>query len=33
MRMIGQVIGARATTATRMSVIFRSDGFELVLTF
>src|SRR5581483_2390464 len=33
MRMIGQVIGARATVATRKSVIFRSDGFEFVLTF
>src|SRR5262247_928234 len=33
MRMRGQVIGARATTATRRSVIFRSDGLELVLIF
>src|SRR5260370_40973113 len=33
MRMIGQVIGARATTATRRSVIFRSDGLEFVLVF
>src|SRR5712692_8764712 len=33
MRMRGQVIGARATTATRRSVIFRSDGLELVLVF
>src|SRR5712691_5655139 len=33
MRIRGQVIGARATTATRRSVIFRSDGLELVLVF
>src|SRR3954467_11928861 len=33
MRMIGQVIGAPPTTATRRSVIFRSDGFEFVLMF
>src|SRR3990172_9184932 len=33
MRMIGHGIGARPTAATRRSVIFRSDGFELVLTF
>src|SRR5512143_859850 len=33
MRTIGQVIGASPTTATRRSVIFRSDGFERVLTF
>src|SRR5678815_2238750 len=33
MRMIGLVMGARATTATRRSVIFKSDGLELVLTF
>src|SRR5438046_891212 len=32
-RMRGQVIGARATTATRRSVIFRSEGLELVLVF
>ena len=29
-RMIGQVIGALATTATRRSVILRPDGFEAV---
>src|SRR6266571_2763163 len=33
MRISGQVIGARATTATRRSVIFKSDGLELVLVF
>src|ERR1700676_1070203 len=33
MRMRGQVIGARVTTATRRSVIFKSDGLELVLVF
>src|SRR5436189_4452473 len=33
MRMIGQVNGARPMTKTRRSVIFRSDGFELVLRF
>ncbi len=33
MRMIGQVMGARETTATRRSVIFRSEGLEPVLTF
>src|SRR3954454_13858057 len=33
MRMSGSVIGARPRTATRISVIFSSDGFELVLTF
>src|ERR1700683_5586746 len=33
MRISGQVIGARAITSTRRSVIFRSEGFELVLTF
>src|SRR2546423_1015123 len=33
MRISGHVIGARATTATRRSVIFRSDGLELMLTF
>src|SRR5579872_1841065 len=33
MRMMGQVIGARATVSTRMSVILRSEGLELVLTF
>src|SRR2546427_151566 len=33
MRMIGHVIGARPTTSTRRSVIFKSDGLELVLTF
>src|SRR6187402_2248716 len=31
--MIGHVIGAPPITATRRSVIFRSDGFELVLMF
>src|SRR5436309_14963789 len=31
--MIGHVIGARPTTSTRRSVIFKSDGLELVLTF
>src|SRR5580693_9388492 len=33
MRMRGQVIGALVTTAMRRSVIFRSDGLELVLVF
>src|ERR1017187_3068192 len=33
MRMSGQVMGARATTATRRSVIFKSEGLELVLVF
>src|SRR3989441_7388617 len=33
MRMIGQVMGARVTTATRRSVILSSDGIELLLTF
>src|SRR5437764_2290614 len=33
MRISGQVIGARVTTATRRSVIFRSDGREWVLVF
>ena len=33
MRMSGHVIGALATTAMRRSVIFRSDGLELVLVF
>ena len=33
MRMMGQVMGARATVATRMSVIFSSEGLELVFTF
>src|SRR6266700_6278121 len=33
MRIRGQVIGARATTATRRSVILRSDGLEFVLVF
>src|SRR5436309_1249943 len=33
MRISGQVIGALATTATRRSVIFRSDGRELVFVF
>src|SRR5579862_3299095 len=33
MRMSGHVIGARATTATRRSVIFKSEGLELVLVF
>src|SRR3954467_7990754 len=33
MRMRGQVIGAPPITATRRSVIFRSDGFEFVLIF
>src|SRR4249920_1985193 len=33
MRMRGHVIGARLTTATRRSVIFKSDGLELVLVF
>src|SRR5271165_2369891 len=32
MRMRGQFMGACPTTATRRSVIFSSDGFELVLT-
>ena len=32
MRMIGHRIGAPTTVATRMSVIFSSDGLELVLT-
>src|SRR5436309_6073444 len=31
--MIGHVIGARPMTSTRRSVIFKSDGLELVLTF
>src|SRR5579863_3460685 len=31
--MMGQVMGARLTTATRRSVIFNSPGLELVLTF
>src|SRR5437868_10220395 len=33
MRISGQVIGARVTTATRRSVIFRSEGLEWVLVF
>src|ERR1039458_2380519 len=33
MRMMGQVMGARATVATRRSVILRSEGLELVLVF
>src|ERR1700682_4477937 len=33
MRMRGHVIGARVTTATRRSVIFKSEGLELVLVF
>src|SRR5689334_21204089 len=33
MRMIGHVIGARATVATRRSVILSADGFELVFVF
>src|ERR1700693_2188311 len=33
MRISGQVMGARAITSTRRSVIFRSEGLELVLTF
>src|SRR5262245_38124829 len=33
MRMIGHVIGAPPTTATRRSVILRSEGFEFVLMF
>src|ERR1035438_7588354 len=33
MRMIGQVMGARATVATRRSVILRPEGLELVLVF
>src|SRR5580704_8287453 len=33
MRISGQVMGARAITNTRRSVIFRSEGLELVLTF
>src|SRR5438445_12328841 len=33
MRMIGQLKGALTTVATRRSVIFSSDGLELVLTF
>ena len=33
MRMIGQVMGARVTTATRRSVILSSEGIELLLTF
>src|SRR5215471_16828288 len=32
-RISGQFIGARATTATRRSVIFSAEGFELVLVF
>ena len=32
-RMIGQVIGALATTATRRSVIFRSEGLEAVFVY
>src|ERR1700691_5522941 len=32
-RISGHVIGAFVTTATRKSVIFRSDGLELVLVF
>src|SRR5579884_192938 len=32
-RIIGQVMGARTTVATRMSVIFSSEGFELVFVF
>src|SRR5579862_5718356 len=32
-RISGQVIGAFVTTATRRSVIFRSDGLEFVLVF
>src|ERR1044072_3813203 len=33
MRIRGHVIGARATVATRRSVILSADGFELVLVF
>src|ERR1039458_10685607 len=33
MRMMGQVMGARATVATRRSVILRSEGLELGLVF
>src|SRR5579862_7517933 len=33
MRIMGQVMGAFTTTATRRSVIFSPDGLELVLTF
>src|SRR5205809_2636905 len=33
MRMIGQVMGARVTTATRRSMILSSEGMELLLTF
>src|SRR3954453_4979241 len=33
MRRIGHVIGARATVATRRSVIRSADGFELVFVF
>jgi hypothetical protein len=33
MRMIGHVMGALPTTATRRSVILRSDGFDAVVTF
>src|ERR1700677_4322251 len=33
MRISGHVIGARAITSVRRSVILRSDGLELVLTF
>src|SRR5277367_3936726 len=32
-RISGQFIGAWPTIATRMSVIFSSDGFEFVLTY
>ena len=33
MRMIGHVIGALTTTATRRSVIFSADGSDARLTF
>src|SRR5450756_1927382 len=32
-RMMGDVMGTPRSTAIRMSVIFRSDGLELVLVF
>src|ERR1700688_248751 len=33
MRMMGSVIGAPRTVATRRSVIFNCEGFEFLLTF
>src|ERR1041384_6748083 len=33
MRIRGHVMGARVTVATRRSVIFNAEGWELVLTF